>query len=80
MSGRARVKKFLRGITAATVLTAVLGACATPTDRELLYAEEPNRCKNGDTPTCFEKMGQQTECYCTNSEGLRELFELGGKY
>jgi len=80
MSGTARTATVRSEILAIAVLTALLGACATPTDRDLLYAKEPALCQHGGTLTCIEKIGQVTTCSCTSEEGLREIFDLGGKY
>ena len=80
MSGTARAATVRSEILAIAAFTALLSACATPTDRDLLYAKEPARCQHGGTLTCIEELGRVTSCSCTSDEGLRELFDLGGKY
>jgi hypothetical protein len=80
MSRSASVRKSFTTIATAVAFTAILSSCATTTDRELLYAEEPVGCKNGNAPRCYEKLGQQTVCYCSSREDLREIFDLANKY
>jgi len=67
----------------AVVLMALLGGCAlTPSeDGEAKYHVASREeaidlnCASNETPSCMERMGQPTKCFCSSRDDLERILE-----
>ena len=71
----ARIRLYLRGVIAATVIVVLLPACASTRDDTLQNASQSQLCDDGNTPSCIEKLGKPMRCFCADTEALRELLD-----
>ena len=55
--------------------TAVTGCAGTGHDDRPTAADEPRKCRSGETYSCIERMGRPERCFCADKDTLRELLE-----
>lgn len=75
MFGTARKQRFPGGLVIAAASLWLLAACATSPGDELQSANQPQLCADGSTPSCIEKIGKPTRCFCADRDELRELLD-----